>query len=513
MAMNPVSALLRAAPACAALLCLVHGAFAGDSDQRWRSQRADQRKEREEYQRILATDASRRAKEAEKQLRQLVAKAGAEPSAAQIADLQEMLRGIRHLDEGIAGGLTDLIPAKAGADLAAQPAKAWSAEVRKAERVVIRPLETLFNQAVTAGYPALAFTVSREVLAFEPDHEEFHRIMGETRVDGAWYGTREMEMVKAGLRWDHGLGWVVAKDRARYDKGDYYDLSARAWTTLAAAQSAHQSWKTPWSVRTEHLEVRGTADLKALVHVADRLEALHEQVFAAFSGFFLDPKQKDPKLLFGTLKREPLVVNVARDEDDYRRSLPPGVAAGWSAGMFIPSAKASFFYAGYEEAIFHEFTHQILHLFTGTDRSPAWACEGIAVYSESPVWVDGTLVFGRLADNHKVLGHIFGLYASPPLELKRLLAIEDGRVWSASPDPGPQYGAAGAFATYCMESDKRAHREDFVDFLRDSYRGLAGSHAVWDYLGMDQSRLDQGFAAWLDEQRKSLPKPNWHFGK
>lgn len=478
---------------------------------KWRNLRQQQRQERLEFREILAKDQGRRAQDAEKQLLGLIAKAGATPAAAQVADLQDMLRGIRHLDPPRGEALSGRLPAEAGPDLAPAALRTWATTVRNAERVIIRPLENLFNKAVVAGYPSLAYTVAREVLAFEPEHAEFHRIMGETMVDGRWYGSHEMEMVKAGLRWDGERGWIVAKDLARYEKGEYFDITRRSWVPFDTLQARHRDLQDPWVLRTEHLIVRGTADLKDLVRVADRLEAFHEQVFAAFSGFFLDPKQHDPKLLFGTSKQDPLVVNVARDEADYRRSLPAGVDAGWSAGMFVSSVPASFFYAGYEEAIYHEFTHQIFHVFTGMDRAPAWAVEGIAVYSEAPTFVDGSLRFGDLAQNRKVLGHIFGLFPGKPLGLESLLAIEDNRAWSAATDPGPQYGAAGAFATWCMESDDHTHREDFIDFLHDAYRGQLEGRAVWDYLAMSRNQLEQGFTAWLAGERKVLPRPTWHF--
>ncbi|MCK6489083.1 MAG: hypothetical protein L6R48_12255, partial [Planctomycetes bacterium] len=81
--------------------------------------------------------------------------------------------------------------------------------------------------------------------------------------------------------------------------------------------------------------------------------------------------EADMKVIFGTSGHPRLVVNVARDEGWYQRILPKGVSAGWSAGMFVSSTGASYFYAGSYEVMYHEFTHQILHMFTGGDASPA----------------------------------------------------------------------------------------------------------------------------------------------
>lgn len=493
------------------LVCLVIGVAAGESppDLKWRTQREQQRKERAEFTRLLTEDMTRRAKEAEKQFLVLVTKAGEAPAPAQLRDLQELLRGIRHLDLARGTELAAKLPGRTGADLAPSAQKAWTATVRAAERTIIRPLEILYDKAVIGGFPALAHTVAREVLAFEPDHEGFHRILGETLVDGRWYGTREMALVNAGARWDRERAWILPKEKARYDKGEHFDVAARTWGQLAALQAKHRNVNDPWIVRTEHLEVRGTAELKDIAAVAERLEAFHDQVFAAFPGFFLDPKQRDPKLLFGATKRDLLIVNVARDQADYRRSLPPGTDAGWSAGMFVSRVPASFFYVGYDEAVYHEFTHQILHIFAGGDDSPQWLCEGIAVYAGVPSFVDGALVFGDLAANDKILIHLFGLRKTPPMSLEALLRIESSQTWSAAKEPGPQYSAAGTFTAYCMEADGRSHREDFIDFLRDAYRGQTQGRTLWDYMGMERAKMIAGFAAWQEAQRAIIPKPRW----
>ena len=51
-------------------------------------------------------------------------------------------------------------------------------------------------------------------------------------------------------------------------------MQERRWTTLADAERVHAMRDKPWVLRTENLEVRGTASLSQLVEVANRLADL-----------------------------------------------------------------------------------------------------------------------------------------------------------------------------------------------------------------------------------------------
>ena len=81
------------------------------------------------------------------------------------------------------------------------------------------------------------------------------------------------------------------------------------------------------------------------------------------------------------------------------------------------------------------------------------------------------------------------------VSLTNLMAL-DGRSWSESTTPGPNYDAAGSLAYFCMEGDNRSYRLDFVDFLRDSYHGKV-KHELWDYLGMGKTEFVAAYEAWL----------------
>ncbi|MFM2090347.1 MAG: hypothetical protein RLZZ127_836, partial [Planctomycetota bacterium] len=407
--------------------------------------------------------------------------------------------------EDLVRGLRRLVPASAGAvawRLSGLPRSAtaggrgWAADLQRVRGRILKPLEETAARALKAQVPDIAHRYVSHVLAFHPDHPVLRRNLGLVRVGERWLGPRDLARSRAGLAWDAELGWIVVKDQARYRAGEYFDLQAKRWTTLPAADAAHAALADPWIVETEHLHITGTAPLRELVATATRLEAFYTQIFAAWSRFFgNDPD--DMRLVFGLLEHEPLRIHVARDKDLYQAAVrAAGSDPGWSAGMWIPRVGSSYFIAGSETTTYHEFTHQVLGVFTGRERAPAWLVEGAAQYAEAPDWQDGELVLGVLERNRDILRHLDAVRENRQLDIERLLAIDDGETWSAAADPHPQYRAAAAFAWWCMEADGRRWRDDFTDYLREAYRGESAGRGLWDYLGLTRAEMLRRYREW-----------------
>lgn len=461
---------------------------AAADDSRWLAERAEQRKQRQAFTAQWRADERQRAESLAGMMAPLLALAGAQPSPEQAGDLARLRAGLKRLDPERT--------VAAGTPPTGDPARAWAAALRDIRSKVVQPMERFAQKALEAGVPEVAHAYMLHVLAFDPDHAALHRNLGQTRVGDRWYGPRDMEMVKAGHVWDDTLGWILAKERARYEKGEYYDIQARRWTTLAEADERRADARYAWLVQTEHLEVRGTAKLTDLVGIASRLERFYDRVFAAYAGFFAaDPRSQDVRLLFGLAEHPRLIVHVARDKERYQQSLPAGIDPGWSAGMFVSAVPASFFYVGNDTTMYHEFTHQILHIFSGGNRSPTWLTEGVAVYTESPRWVEGDLVLGDLG-SRRMREHFRRVREGSHTTLDRLLGFTTGAAWSAVAEPGPNYCAAGALAWFCMHAEDGRWRADYVDFLRDSYRGQTRDRALWHYLGMDRAAFTAAYTAW-----------------
>ena len=497
---------------CIMLLCGA-GAWASEDPVRtadWMRQRELLRKQRSPYEQGAEDGRQARAERGAKIVADLLLKAKDQGVGRDDAGLRDLIAGIRYQYApaalSLAGGLAAL-PEHAAVD--PKQAKAWSQLLEARRKVVLQPTEKLFLDTLHDA-PELAHDCVEEALVLWPDHRDLRRNLGQVRVGERWYGPREAELAKSGLVWDGRFGWIIEHERARYEQGEYYDLETKAWSSLADADERHSQPATRWVVLTEHLEVRGTAKLVDLVDTANRLETFYDRIFAAYAGFFVrggtignSKRQSEPelKLLFGMLDHPRLVINVARDQAGYRASLPPGVDPGWSAGMFISHTRECYFYAGYTAAVYHEFTHQILHLFTGGNRAPAWLVEGAAVYAQAPVFRDGRMELGVITGNHHISSYFEQLAQGKAMPLERVLQLEDGAAWTRSPNPDLNYPGAGAVVQYCMEADERRHRSDFIDYLRDAYQGQTRGYHLWDYLGMDNEALTRGFTLWAGDQQ------------
>jgi hypothetical protein len=363
------------------------------------------------------------------------------------------------------------------------------------------------------GITDLAYDFLQEILSFDPDRAQLRAKLGQTRFQGTWYDPFDLVRATQGITWDHRLGWVLSARKDAYDEGRYYELDQsqwttspkdgpfrldpRAWTALKEANARHSRLATPWLIRTRHLEIRGTADLDRLVEMANRLEQFYDQIFAAYAAFFTRGKS-DFKLILGLAEHPPLVVHCYRSKEDYAAAVGDDLA--WTAGLFNPSRRASFFYGHPGSVMYHEFTHQILHVFTNGNRSPAWLTEGIAVYTDAPSFSGGKLILGDLRSNPRVLAHLELARAGKALPFAEIVDLRAYSTWQEKAKAGlPVYEAAGALVTFCMEADDRAHRADFVDFLRDNYEGHpdAQTHSLWEYLGTDRDRLSQSFQNWM----------------
>ncbi len=458
-----------------------------------------------------AADRTDRAGRAAKIVAELIARGATMGVARTDADLRDLINGVRFLSPAAAAPLDAALaplPAAAEAKPDAKTARAWSQLLDNRRLDLLKPTEVLFKKARDAGMPSIARDCVDQALVFWPAHRDLRRNLGQTLVDGRWYGPRETELTRQGLRWDDELGWIVADARERYAKDEYFDLADRRWTTLHEADSRHSQLAQRWVLTTEHLQIQGTAPLRALVDTANRLESFYDRVFAAYAGFFVTPGKRsadDLRLLFGTLDHPRLVINVADGIEGYRRSLPATVDPGWSDGMFMPSTRESYFYAGPAEIIYHEFTHQILHVFTGTNRSPAWLSEGAAVYTEAPQFSGTRMILGDITGNTHLGMFIRQEGDGVALTLESLLALEDGGVWLKSTTPELNYPAAGALVQFCMEAENRRYRADFIDFLRDSYRNETRGYRLWEYLGMDYRTFATRYGTWRADFTRREP--------
>jgi len=474
------------------------------ADKKWFDARTANRSGRDSMYKGAAADRIDRAKKAAAVAQELAKKASDTRVPGQDQTFARIVEFIDRLDPAQAEPVKAAFAALPAEPTTAEPkaVKAWESFFKAKRPALTKPTEVLGQKALDFGVTDIGYDCLQQVLTYDPDHATLRKALNQTKVDGRYYGPKDMELVKAGLRWDVKFGWVIIKDAARYDAGDYFDLQTKKWTTLDEANTLRAELAKQWVVQTEHLEIRGTAKLQDLVDAANKLEAFYSQIFASYSLFF-SKGQGDVKLIFGLLDHPRLVINIAKDPTAYKASLPNGIPAGFSAGMWIPAVGASFFYAGPMEVMFHEFTHQILDVFSSGSGAPVWVIEGIAVYTQAPTYADGELRLGNLAKNGMIRSHFRRLTAGNAMDLDTLLGLDHQR-WIGAVDPGPQYSSAGALAQFCMEADNRKYRSDYVEFVRDCYLGQTQGHTLWDYLGMARADFVAAYKTWEKSTGETL---------
>lgn len=488
------------------------------ADASWPDERARQRQQRVELREMAQQDRQARAESAVQTIDALLSEVEAGELKADPQDLWPLIAGLARLSPEHLGDLPDRVRKIPAGPLTPTETEAWSSRLGQALAVLTdRPWE-LLQKAAAVGEVRLATDFMWEVLYFDPDFAPIREALGQVKVDPDkldaalpqepavrrsadaplpeiagydpdryWLSPFNAARLREGLIWTEAYGWAMAAHPDRYRQGYVYDLQRKRWTRLDEANAYHSRAERDWMVRTQHVEVRGTADLHVLAEAATRLEALYKQIFGEFAGFFADSRQVDAlRLAVGLAEHDPLVVWVFRNHAEYveRTGAPQ-----WSAGVFVPSMGQSFFYGRAGTTMYHEFTHHVLHVLNGGNDSPAWLTEGIAVYTQSVGFESGRVRFP-------------GAGYDEAMPLDDLLAIRNNKTWhrvvetADRRDGANPYPAAGSVVTFCMNSDDERYRADFIDYLRDSYRNLARNRAVWDYLGLSEAEFIQRYRAW-----------------
>ena len=168
------------------------------------------------------------------------------------------------------------------------PALAREFENRLAELVrdLADRLLAAVDKCLAANEPGLAFDLFQYLLKIDPENARARKSLGQVRIQDRWLRPYEVPQYKNGFVWDPRWGWIVAKERARYEAGEYFDPEARRWAPLAALDREHADPANPWRLRSEHFDLASTAGLELSVKVLARLEAFFLQAFGEFDLFF-----------------------------------------------------------------------------------------------------------------------------------------------------------------------------------------------------------------------------------
>ncbi len=464
----------------------------------WANERARVREARTTLRDQAAADVARRAGDAERAIAGLLETAEKQRVHGQDAAFTRLLAGLATLDTDRAAALEArwrALPAEPET-LDRSHAAAWKRALERTQRQALTRTGDLLNRSIGMGLLDLAHGFLHEALAFDPDNAGIRRGLGQVAVEGRWLGAFEQQMVRQGLWWDEALGWIQTKEQARYTDGAYFDLQGRAWTSETEANVRRATVGNEWIFRTGRLKVHSTLPLRETVAVVNALERFYAAVFAAYAGFFATGPA-DYRLVFGIAEHPPLVVWVSRDREQFRSHGAGLRGPNWAAGFWSPRDNTSYFYGGVNTVMYHEFTHQLFHVFADGNRAPIWITEGIAIYSETPGFDGPYLVLGDYRANRRFTRHRADARAGTHLNVERLLALTP-EAWSATSGDavGRQYNAAGALMWWLMEADQRRYRSDTVDYIRDAYRGTTNGRQIWEYLGIPRATFLEAYQTW-----------------
>ncbi len=376
-------------------------------------------------------------------------------------------------------------------------AKAFHQQVKGVvDEAVDRSLKAV-EKCIAAGEPGLAFDLFTYVLLLDPENDRAHKGLGHVKVDGTWLRRFEAERLRAGYAWDSELGWISVADRARYAKGEYFDLQTKQWTTVAEANRRHAELASCWEVRTEHFLLKSTADLPETTRVAERLEAFYLQLFRQYDVFF---GGKGAALIFGVApsQSQPLVVNYYRTRDQFKQHANPPTE--WAAGFYSGGQHASFFYSSRDwTTLQHEIVHQILGE-SSPGHAVSWLAEGAAVYLEDAFFRDGVLTLGGLSDHSRVVAYQNNLRGGgQEHSLTDMLRFRTGQDWDSG-DISKNYRGAGAVVYFLCTFDGGRYRSDFVEYLRAAYQGQ--DPKLEDYFGLPAEVLNALMRRFYDPQAK-----------
>lgn len=323
--------------------------------------------------------------------------------------------------------------------------------------------------AIRAGEPGRGFDFFQYLLRVDPENAKAHKKLGHVRVQGRWLRKFAAENLKKGLRWDPKLAWVRTKEEDKYRQGEVFDYQSKRWRSLSDVNQAHATPKTPWVIRTEHFELRSTADLARTAWVADRLEAFYLVLFRHYDLFFAH--KGGAGLVFGVAaqQKKPLVVNFYRSRQQYVSHSNP--VAG-SAGFYSSGKHASFFYDQGQDVttLQHEVTHQILGETLNGGQTSAWLAEGAAVYLAAVSESQGQLRLGPLLENADIAMYVRLLPQDSEHSFATITNVHSQAQWNQNLSHR-NYRGAGAAVYFLIQMDGGRYRADFLRMLKEGYLG------------------------------------------
>jgi hypothetical protein len=424
-------------------------------------------------------------------------------------------------------GLASVRSRPAGAVSGGSPS-AWQAELDASRAKAATEFFDLAKRAATASptrYAEAALCL-RKVLERDPGQAEARRLLGYVPYKEGWARPYAVRQFKAGLVNHPRFGWVAADWMPHLDAGELPTPSSRGsrtvrWLSIEEADRMRAGWDPPWQITTEHFEIQTNVPLGEAIEFGRRLEAFSDVFFTLMADVVgenlpLARRFRSPNLTGESSYRPHQVLYFAsRDEFVERVRTKMGSDAEQSLGYYDPPRPGSNRSTAYffrdaggvlpeTATLYHEVSHQLMFETAGPNAFTRnagnyWVFEGLGTYFETVTpQADGSLEVGgrvgeRLAAARRTM--IDGRFE--PLE--HFLQL-DQNGFNRPKRIYDHYQQAMALAIYLMQADQQTHRDAFLEYVRDAYRGRikrTTGRSLEDRIGMPVRELDERYRAYL----------------
>jgi hypothetical protein len=413
----------------------------------------------------------------------------------------------------------------------------WRKSLSEIESRSAQDLFTLAQRAAKTDPPSysLASLCLRGVIDRWPDHPEARRLLGYVPHEGGWAKPFAVGQLKLGLVSHPTFGWVRADWVPHLDRGELpaptpkRGQSAR-WLSAAEADRLRANWSPPWYINTEHFEIQTNVTMAEAITFGRRLEAFHDLFMALFADILgenlpLVRRFKNPATT-GEIGYKPHSVYYFGSKTEYVDYLSPkqGSHIAKTLGFYPPPKSGgsrrmtAYFFRDPDgqlpvtATLYHEVSHQLLFETAGSNAYTRnvgnyWVFEGLGTYFETVLpQPDGSLEVGGLA-GPRIEAAIKALVGKRQLiQLSEFIALGEN-AFNSDPEIYLHYQQAMALTVFVMQWHEGAYRDQFLDYVRDAYRGrikYGAGRTLQDRLGQPYATLDSQFSAFLKNGEEQL---------
>jgi Protein of unknown function (DUF1570) len=415
----------------------------------------------------------------------------------------------------------------------------WRADREAIRTEAARSLFDLAGKAAKAPSPSLAFADEclRAVIERQPDHAEARRLLGFLPRDRGWATPYAADMLDRGKVSDPKYGWVPGDWLPHLRRGELPGpRGSNRWMPAADADAIRRDWARKWEIETEHFRIYTNVPLDEAISFGRKLELLHELFFGLMADVIdsnrlpLAERFKKPGLkpaLPSPGARKYYQVYYFATREEYAQYLAPvqGAGAKLSLGTYVPRKESkefggvSYFFndvggqLDVTSTLYHEASHQLLFESAGPDNyiqnaGNFWVFEGLGTYFETlQVEPDGSLRIGgmvgpRIAQARKRL-----LVGREFIPIEHLVALNGSRFRGdqGAGDIFLHYAESMALAVFLMQADGGRHREGFLDYVRDAYKGRFRGNSgrtLEDRVGIGYPEMNRAFLRYLEARSK-----------